>query len=200
MEYEEIAIPVSRPLVAYGFVTVLSAVWPTATRSSPQLPSIACVSLCAKIWRICDSEYLSAYCIKYTMYVYHQHTSVMYENCLYIAVLGCTIYRFMYTMVPLYLTWCARWFRLRHGMDRLNSLAPGKSQFNFREVIFKPILQNGGRGISYEIALRWMPLDFTDEKSALVQVTSPYLSQCWPRSMSPNGTTRPQWVNSGRTN
>ena len=29
---------------------------------------------------------------------------------------------------------------------------------------------NGGRGISYEIALRWMPLDLTDDKSTLVQV------------------------------
>ena len=60
---------------------------------------------------------------------------------------------------------------------------------------------NGGWGISYEIALRWMPLDLTDGKSTLVQVmawcrqaTSHYLSQCWPRSMSPNGVTRPQWV------
>ena len=68
---------------------------------------------------------------------------------------------------------------------------------------FKPILVNGGWGISYEIALRWMPLDFTDEKSTLVQVmawchqaTGHYLSQCWPRSVSPNGVTRPQWVNS----
>ena len=57
-------------------------------------------------------------------------------------------------------------------------------------------------GISYEIALRWMPLDLTDDNSALVQVmawcrqaTSHYLSKCWPRSMSPNGITRPQWVN-----
>ena len=56
-------------------------------------------------------------------------------------------------------------------------------------------------GISYEIALRWMPLDLTDDKSTLGQVmawcrqaTSHYLSQCWPRSMSPNGITRPQWV------
>ena len=30
------------------------------------------------------------------------------------------------------------------------------------------------------------------------QATSHYLSQCWPRSMSPNGVTRPQWVNSMR--
>ena len=56
-------------------------------------------------------------------------------------------------------------------------------------------------GISYEIALRWMPLDLTDDKSTLVQVmawcrqaTSHYLNQCWPRSMSPNGVTRPQWI------
>ena len=27
------------------------------------------------------------------------------------------------------------------------------------------------------------------------QATSHYLSQCWPRSLSPNGITRPQWVN-----
>ena len=61
---------------------------------------------------------------------------------------------------------------------------------------------NGSWGISYEISLRWMPLDLTDDKSTLVQVmawcrqaTSHYLSQCWPRSMSPNGVTRLQWVN-----
>ena len=48
-----------------------------------------------------------------------------------------------------------------------------------------------------------MSLDFADDKSTMVQVmawcrqaTSHYLSQCWPRSMSPNGVTRPQWVNS----
>ena len=54
----------------------------------------------------------------------------------------------------------------------INSLAPGRFQFNFRWVIFKIILVNGGWGISYEIALRWMPLDLTDDKSTLVQVMS----------------------------
>ena len=46
-----------------------------------------------------------------------------------------------------------------------------------------------------------MPLDLIDDKSTLVQVmawcrqaASHYLSQCWPRFMSPNGVTRPQWV------
>ena len=46
-----------------------------------------------------------------------------------------------------------------------------------------------------------MSLDLTDDKSTLVQVmawcrqaTSHYLSQCWPRSLSPYGVTRPQWI------
>ena len=59
----------------------------------------------------------------------------------------------------------------------------------------------GGWGISCKIALRWMSLDLTDDKSTLVQVmawchqaTSHYLGQCWPRFMSPYGVTRPQWV------
>ena len=48
-----------------------------------------------------------------------------------------------------------------------------------------------------------MPLNLIDDKSTLDQVmawcrqaTSHYLNQCWHRSMSPNGVTRPQWVNS----
>ena len=84
--------------------------------------------------------------------------------------------------------------KLRHTIMVLNSLAPGTFQINFRWVIFKLTLVNGHLGISYEIALRWMPLDLTDEKSTLVQVmawcrqaTSHYLSQCWPRSMSSEG-------------
>ena len=83
-----------------------------------------------------------------------------------------------------------------------NSLAPGKFEWNFRYAIFKQIVMIDGWGISCEIALIWMPLDFIDDQSTLVQVmawcrqaTSHYLSQCWPRSLSPYGVTRPQWVN-----
>ena len=54
--------------------------------------------------------------------------------------------------------------------------------------IFKLIPVIGGWGISCEIALRWMPLALTADKSTLVQVmawcrqaTSNYLRQCWPR-------------------
>ena len=56
--------------------------------------------------------------------------------------------------------------------------------------------------ISCEIAIRWISLDFTDDQSTLVQVmawccqaTSHYLSQRWPRSLSPYGVTRPKRVN-----
>ena len=88
----------------------------------------------------------------------------------------------------------------------VNSLAPGKFEWNFRHVIFKQILVIDGWDISCEIALIWMSLDFTDDQSTLVQVmawcrqaTSHYLSQCWPRSLSPYGATRPQWVNASQS-
>ena len=65
------------------------------------------------------------------------------------------------------------------------------------------ILVTDGWGIYCKIALGWLPLDYICDKSTLVQVmawcrqaTSHYLSQCWPRSMSPCGITRPQCVNS----
>ena len=51
-----------------------------------------------------------------------------------------------------------------------NSLAPGRFQFNFGKKIFKLTLVNGGWDISYEIALRWMPQDLTEDKSTLIQV------------------------------
>ena len=85
---------------------------------------------------------------------------------------------------------------------KFNSLAPGRFEWNFRHVIFKQILVIDGWVISCEIALLWMSWDFTDDQSTLVQVmawcrqaTSHYLNQCWPRSLLPNGVTRPQWVN-----
>ena len=84
----------------------------------------------------------------------------------------------------------------------INSLAPGRFEGNFRWVNFKLIVVIDGWCISCEIAIRWMPLDITDDKSTLVQVMawchqapSHYLSQCWPRFLLPYGVTRPQWVN-----
>ena len=79
-------------------------------------------------------------------------------------------------------------------LSSINSLAPGKFQLNFRHVIFKQILVIDGWGISCEIALIWVSLDFTDDQSTLVQVmawcrqaTSHYLSQCWPSSLASLG-------------
>ena len=83
----------------------------------------------------------------------------------------------------------------------LNSLAPGKFEWNFRYLIFQIILVVDGWGISCELALRWMSPVLADDESTLEQVmawcrqaTSHYLSQCWPRSLPPYGVTRPQWV------
>ena len=55
-------------------------------------------------------------------------------------------------------------------LEMINSLAPGRFEFDIRKIIFKLTLVNGGWGISYEIALSWMPQDLTDDKSTLVQV------------------------------
>ena len=95
---------------------------------------------------------------------------------------------------------CTSWQAL---LLHFNSLAPGRFKVNFRWVIFKLILVVNGWVMSCETALIWTSLDHIYGKSTLVQVmawcrqaTSHYLSQCWPRSLSPYGATRPQWVNS----
>ena len=87
------------------------------------------------------------------------------------------------------------------GLACINSLTPGKFEWKFRYVIFKRILVTDGWDISCEISLIWMCLDFAVNQSTLVQVmawccqaASHYLSQCWPRSLSPYGVIRPQWV------
>ena len=88
----------------------------------------------------------------------------------------------------------------------MNSLAPGRCGSNLKTVTFKFISRIDILIISCEIALRWMPQDLIDEKSKLVQVMawcrqapSHCLSLCWPRSMWTYGITKPQWVNSLRS-
>ena len=82
----------------------------------------------------------------------------------------------------------------------VNSLAPGRSECDSKNVIFNLVLLIGIFRSSHDNAPWWMPQDLTDDKSTLLQVmawcrqaTSHYLSQCWPRSMSPYGVIRPQW-------
>ena len=70
-----------------------------------------------------------------------------------------------------------------------------------RNVIFSLDWLIGIFTFSHDNVPRWMPQGLTDDKSTLVQVMgwchqaiSHYLSQCWPRSVSPYDVTRPQWV------
>ena len=56
-----------------------------------------------------------------------------------------------------------------------------------------------GWGIFCDVVYMWFLLDLTDYKSPLLRVmawcrqaTGHYLKQCWPRSVSPYGITRPQ--------
>ena len=94
-------------------------------------------------------------------------------------------------------------FPLAYIPSNIHSLAPGKFEWHFRYLFFQIIsVIDGGWGISWELVLRWMSLDLTDDKSTLVQVmawcrqaTSHYLSQWWHRSLSPYGVTRPRRYN-----
>ena len=88
---------------------------------------------------------------------------------------------------------------LTHKRISIKALAPGKFEWNLIHAICKQILVIDDSGISCEIALIRMSLDFTDDQSTLVQAmawccqaTSHYLSQCWPRSLLSYGVTRPQ--------
>ena len=76
---------------------------------------------------------------------------------------------------------------------RFNALAPGRFAWNFRWLIFKFLWLMAEAFLV--IALGWMSQDPIDDKS-LVQVMawchqakSHYLSQWWPRSMSPYSVT-----------
>ena len=99
-------------------------------------------------------------------------------------------------------SWTAVGARRHNTQTIINSLAPGRLEWNFGWLSFKLISQSDGWGISSEVALRWWSVDLTDDKSTLVQVmawcrqaTSHYLNQCWPSSVTPYGVTRLQWVN-----
>ena len=111
---------------------------------------------------------------------------------------------------PVYISWppCGTvtgqvdWPNMGVARQCFNSLAPGRFECDSKNGIFSLVLLIGIFISSHDNALRWMPQDLTDDKSTLVQVmawccqaTSHYLSQCWPKAMSPYGIIRPQWVN-----
>ena len=83
----------------------------------------------------------------------------------------------------------------------VNSLAPGRFENNF-QMSFLNSSWTDTLSNSCETVLRRMPQNLSDDKSTLVQVMawcrqapSHYLSQWCPKSLSPYGVTRPQWVN-----
>ena len=85
------------------------------------------------------------------------------------------------------------------------SISPWEVGVNFYLSNFHANFTTDCWGISCKIAVRLMLLDLIDEYSTLVQAmarcrqaTSHYLSQCWPRSMSPYGVTRSQLINTGK--
>ena len=80
---------------------------------------------------------------------------------------------------PNFLTVC------KSCIHHLKSLGPGRFEWNLRYVIFNLISLIDSWGMSYEIYLKWMSLDVTDNGSTLVQVmacccqaTSHYQNQC----------------------
>ena len=105
-------------------------------------------------------------------------------------------------MTPSALLWHLRWWWRKGMAEEIHSLAPGGFENIFQNVFFKLISWIDTLSNSCETALRSMPQNPSDDKSTLVQVmawcrqaASHYLSQCCPRSLSPYGVTRPQWVN-----
>ena len=82
----------------------------------------------------------------------------------------------------------------------INSLAFGRSHYNFGSKILKFIPQNSSLGACWEIALRWLPQNLSNVVNMVQvmawcrQAPSHYLNQCWPRYLTSYGITRPQWV------
>ena len=81
----------------------------------------------------------------------------------------------------------------------LNSFTPRRSECDFKNAIFNLVLLIGIDRDSYNNVLKCLPWYLTDDKSTLVQVmawchqaTSHHLKQCWLRSVSKYGVTRPQ--------
>ena len=52
---------------------------------------------------------------------------------------------------------------LQNNIRSINSLAPGKFEWNSRHLIFKQILVIDDWGICCEIALTWKPQDLSDD-------------------------------------
>ena len=75
-----------------------------------------------------------------------------------------------------------------------DSLPPGRGGSN-KKNIFKLILQDSSLGTCCKIhSLTYGKSTLVQAMAWCYQATRQYLSQCWPRSMTPYSATRPQWV------
>ena len=100
---------------------------------------------------------------------------------------GVTLATFIFH-INSYLYWIVYcWIQNLYSKIRINPLAPGRFELNYRYVIFKLVLVIDGWGIFCVIAPGWSSPNLTDDKSTSAQVmawchqaTSHYLNQCWP--------------------
>ena len=91
---------------------------------------------------------------------------------------------------------------LTYWYGSFNSLTHGRGSNNFDIITSELIFSNWYfEKFLWNCSLEDAKHKIHDE-STLVQImawchqaTRHYLSQCWPRSLSPYGSTRPQWVN-----
>ena len=143
---------------------------------------LSCSGLCAIYWsQLLSGESRGSWSSanrRCTNYIWVINNFIAYKGVTYIKYLmvGC------HDVVTLSnsLTWCYpgtmitkfNWCHVTLQLINIffNSLAPGRFEWNFRYIIFKRILVIDDGGISCQLALIWMSLDFTDDQSTLVQV------------------------------
>ena len=94
-----------------------------------------------------------------------------------------------------------KWWSDTHSIS-INSLAPGRCSCEFECANFKHNLEIDNLIIQAIVTMEWMQGNLVNGKLTPVhvmawcwQATSHCWNQCWSRSLSPYGITRPQCVN-----
>ena len=144
-------------------------------------------------WQLCCSTLQSSLVVTHS---FIQNQNIQQTSCSLPSGARCGIY---------FCGWKPSFWKTRTCSYCINSLALGEFRWTFWKVIRRLILVINGLGVSWEITVRWMSLDLTDDQLTLVlvmawchQASSHYPGQCWPRSMLPCGITKPQWVKEAR--
>ena len=84
------------------------------------------------------------------------------------------------------------------GVAYINSLSHERCVCNLKLAIFKLMSMINIFGVSFKVNAprpHWWLVNVDSGNGLVPSGNSHYLSQCWPRSMSPHGVTTPQWVN-----